>query len=150
MDDDALFANPRTSGERRAADFAIFFRMGRIFKQAEQQLNDDLARYGLTPGLFYLLVQIGRKEGQLQRDLAELTGNTPANVSILLEKLVAAGLVVRSPAGRANQLFLTPFGRSRYDEIVPMHERIMADRLSGLSPEERQQLRTLLRKLERS
>ena len=150
MDDDVSFAAPRTSSERRAADFAIFFRMGRISKAVEHRLTDDLVRFGLTPGLFHLLVHIGRKEGQLQRDLAELTGNTPANVSILLEKLVEAGLVIRTPAGRANQLFLTPLGRSRYNEIVPMHERIMADRLSGLSPEERQQLRNLLRKLERS
>jgi DNA-binding MarR family transcriptional regulator len=60
------------------------------------------------------------------------------------------GLVERRPEGRTNRLFLTGEGRRLFEEAVPAHEALIAERLSVLSPEEQRQLLELLRKLDRA
>jgi DNA-binding MarR family transcriptional regulator len=47
-------------------------------------------------------------------------------------------------------LFLTGEGRRLFEEVVPDHEALVAERFSALSHEEQEQLNELLRKLDRA
>lgn len=137
-------------GDAGREGLVVFARMGRIVQRMERELGEHLAGYGLNPGLFDLVLRIADEEGLSQRELAERLFHTPPNVSVLVAKLEAAGVVERRPAGRAYRLFLTPRGRALHDAIVPDHEARLAARLAALAPGERAELRRLLRKLEQS
>lgn len=127
----------------------VFARMGRLVQAMERELGGRLAAVGLTPGLFDLVLRVAEEEGLTQRELAARLFHSPPNVSVLVAKLEAAGLVERRPAGRAFRLFLTPKGRALHDAVAPAHAALMAARLAALAPAERAELRRLLRKLER-
>jgi DNA-binding MarR family transcriptional regulator len=75
---------------------------------------------------------------------------TKGNVCQLLDKMEARGLLSRRQEGRANRLFLTDTGRRLFEEVVPAHEAVIAERFSALSEGEQAQLHEILRKLDRA
>jgi DNA-binding MarR family transcriptional regulator len=60
------------------------------------------------------------------------------------------GLILRRREGRNNRIFLTEEGRRLFDEVVPAHEALIAERFSALSRAEQERLHELLRKLDRA
>ena len=139
---------PRGSEDERLAPL-VFIRMGRILQRVERVLGEHLSDFGLNTGLFDIVLRVAEEEGLSQRELAERLCHTPANVSILLDKLEAADLIRRERAGRTSYVHLTEKGRTAYREIAPAHEAIMAAHLAVLSPAERRVLLRLLRAVER-
>jgi DNA-binding MarR family transcriptional regulator len=85
-----------------------------------------------------------------QQVLVDQLGVTRGNVSQLLSKLEAEGLVLRSPQGSAKVLRLTESGEAMVAELLPEHDHFIAECFSALSEAEQQQLVTLLSRLEDS
>lgn len=92
------------------------------------------------------LATIAQQPGITQKELAEVLGIQPASVSELLMKLERRGLVLREKDEqdrRSIKVQLTKEGQKHFSE--PDEE--MTDPFQALSPEEQEQLSTLLEKL---
>lgn len=83
------------------------------------------------------------------REMAEALKLSSPTVSISVRQLEKSGLIARKPNprdGRAVQLFLTPKGIEVHQRANNFHRRKFEQLLSGLSPEERENLVNLLEK----
>jgi DNA-binding MarR family transcriptional regulator len=119
----------------------------RLAARTERLLDGALRRHGLNRGQLALLLTIGAAEGLTQQELADRLNLTKANVSQLLDRLEAAGLVRRVPKARAYALHLTDQSRTLMAIVVPEQERLIAAQFATLSAEEQEHLRELVSRL---
>jgi DNA-binding MarR family transcriptional regulator len=134
----------------RLRDSAVvaWLRLARVFAKIERRGVEQVRPHGLSYGQFDVLAHVGAAPGMSQQELADALLVTKGNVCQLLDKLEAAGLLVRRPEGRTNRLFLTDKGRGVYASVVPEHEAHVAEQLAALEPHEQRQLLRLLRRLD--
>jgi MarR family transcriptional regulator, organic hydroperoxide resistance regulator len=115
--------------------------------RTERLLGAALRRHGLNHGQLAVLLTIGTAEGLTQQDLADRLGLTEANVSQVLDRLEAAGLVRRVPEARAYALHLTDESRLLLAAAVPEQEALIVAQFAELTPDEQEQLRRLIERL---
>ena len=127
-----------------------WLRLLRVEQKVSRTLTEDLRRWDLNLAQFDVLARVGGTEGTTQQELAEALLVTKGNVCQMLDRLQKRGLLVRRPDGRANRLFLTDEGRRLFEEVVPVHEALVAEQFSSLSTSERSQLMRLLGSLDRA
>jgi DNA-binding MarR family transcriptional regulator len=84
----------------------------------------------------------------MQQELADRLLVTKGNISQLLDRLAARGLIRRQQEGRASRLYLTDAGRSLMDEVTPGHEAFIAEQFGGLEATERAALLGMLRRID--
>ncbi|HEX7045186.1 MAG TPA: MarR family transcriptional regulator [Burkholderiales bacterium] len=117
-----------------------------IFKDFKQSLG----KYGITPGLFGVLVLIEANAGMKQTDLARavhLDRSTVVNVIDNLERMNLVERRIVEGDRRSRALYLTAEGKARLQTLkrqVLEHERRLA---RHLSPAEREQLVGLLARI---
>src|SRR5690349_11334249 len=133
---------------REALDaYVKLLRAGRaVLAQVEPRLTAS----GLTPTQFGVLEAILHKGPLSQRDLSRKVLTSAGNMTDLVDKLEARGLVRRARQRtdrRAVQVELTPAGRALVEPLFTAHAQDIAAALAGLSREELCQLAALLRKL---
>lgn len=107
--------------------------------------------HGKRHGQARALSLIAMQEGITQKDLAFLLGVRPQSAGEMLAKLEEYGLVERRKSetdARAIQLFLTEDGRTHAQEIDRMRKVVAEDVFSVLSDEEKEQLASILEKLQ--
>ena len=138
------------SGGLREASVVAWLRLLRVEQKVSRTLAEDLRRWDLNLAQFDVLARVGGTEGTTQQELAEALLVTKGNVCQMLDRLQKRGLLVRRPDGRANRLFLTDEGRRLFEEVVPVHESLVAEQFSSLSTSERSQLMRLLGSLDRA
>lgn len=112
------------------ADIARLMR--RAYKQRQQ-------RSGLTVAQARALVQISRREGVRQVDLAEMLEVQPITLARLIDKLAQSGLVERRPDPtdrRAYLVYLTRAAAPHLSAIEAVAASIRADALRGLDSRE--------------
>ncbi len=96
------------------------------------------------------LILLRESDGITQRALTEKMGIQPGSASEVIGKLVAAGLVARTPNPedrRTVNLHLTPSGRAEADSAFLQRQQRHQEMFSCLSGAERETLLTLLEKL---
>jgi DNA-binding MarR family transcriptional regulator len=125
-------------------------RLARVFTKMDRAAAEMLRCHGLTVAQFDALAQIGASEGITQQELADKLLVTKGNISQLIAKMEARGLLRRCPRGRSLELSLTERGRALAAEVVPLQEAFVAARFGQLSPDEQRALLRLLRTLDRS
>jgi DNA-binding MarR family transcriptional regulator len=104
-----------------------------IERGVRQKLRES---FGITLPRFDLLAQLDRAPdgltmGELSRRLMVSNGN----VTGLIDRLVAEGLVARRPAPddrRAQLVQLTPGGKKAFDAMTPAHQRWIHEMLGSL------------------
>ncbi len=107
-------------------------------------------RFGLAITEWRIMAVLGRYKDLSAGEVAERTAMDKVAVSRAVAKLLERGLIERDTHGndrRRSVLTLSEVGYSVYDEIVPMAlgcERLL---LAQLSPEDRVQLDSLIKKL---
>src|SRR5258708_23577920 len=138
----------RDSGLRRPSVIG-WLHLLRISHRVLQATASQLSGWNLSNAQFDVLSQVGAAEGISQLDLAKRLFVTQGNITQLLDKMEARGLIRRMPEGRTKRLYLTPAGRQLFDEAVPFHQDFIAAQFSGLTPDEQRQLAHLLAKLDR-
>lgn len=138
-------ANSRV--ERRTG-VAIWGRLARFYERQLRLAGAHLQTWNLSAAQFDVLATVGRHEGMTQQELAERLLVTQGNITQLIDKLERRGLLQRCPEGRIKRLVLTDAGRQLHDVVVPAQERFQGQQFAPLSPTERHQLLTLLRKLQ--
>ena len=136
-------------GLRRPAVLG-WLRLMRVYQKLDRSSSEHLKEWGLSVAQFDVLAHVGAAEGMTQQELADSLLVTKGNVCQLVGKLEDRDLISRRQQGRANRLFLTDEGRGLFDEVVPVHEAMIAERFSVLSEGEQARLHELLRKVDRA
>jgi DNA-binding MarR family transcriptional regulator len=130
------------------AEFAgqLFFR---LWRASHARIAEALTTIGLTPALFGVLNVLGARTGAIQQQLSSDMGVDPSAMVTLLDELESAGLAQRRrrPGDRrAWEIAITPKGRRTLERARRFVEQVEDEVLGGLSPVERRQLLTLLRR----
>jgi DNA-binding MarR family transcriptional regulator len=139
---------PDPSPEIEVAEFAgqLFFR---LWRASHTHTATALQSIGLTPALFAVLNYLRTREGAIQQQIGSAMGIDPSTMVSLVDQLERAGLAQRRPHPRdrrAREVLITPKGRRTLERARELAEEVEGDVLQGLSPAERRQLVTLLRR----
>jgi DNA-binding MarR family transcriptional regulator len=136
------------SADTEVAEFAgqLFFR---LWRASHTRIAEALASLGLTPALFGLLNVLGARQGAIQQELGAAMGVDPSTMVSLIDELESAGLAKRRPHPkdrRAREVTITPKGRRLLERGRRMANQVEDEVLRGLTPAERRELLTLLRR----
>ena len=95
-----------------------------------------LAQLGLHPGQEVILQQLDAHGPRTQAHLAAGAGCEPSSVTLMVQKLEAAGLISRHPSpddGRAIVVDLTDRGRALMPNLKQLWQRLAEQSVAGLT-----------------
>lgn len=130
-------------------DEHLTYVLAKVGHLLERQVDDAVGHAGLTLRQFSALVHIARRPGLSSSDLARALLTTPQAVSMLVVRLVAAGLVEKAPS-RARQplvLTITQEGLEALHQAAPLATQAEAAALAHLDTAEADSVRTTLLRL---
>ena len=125
----------------------------RTYNKLHYHAMDQLRRAQMSPARFDVLAQLSVAPGISQQELSDRLLVTKGNITTLLDKMTAQGLVERRPDPedrRSYRLYLTEEGRQLAETLIPSHEDFIQEHISALTDEEQRTLLALLRDLDRS
>jgi DNA-binding MarR family transcriptional regulator len=152
--DDILDQWRRERPDLDPAPIGIVGRVSRLARELEARLEPVYAAHGLEPGWHDVLATLRRNGEPYRMRPTDLTAQlmlTSSGTTKRLDRLEEAGLVTREPDPsdrRGTLIALTDAGRARIDAVTDAHLANEAELLAALSPDERDQLAALLRKLQ--
>jgi MarR family 2-MHQ and catechol resistance regulon transcriptional repressor len=135
---------------RVAAALRAYVKLLRAGKAVLTRIEPLLAAEGLTPTQLGVLEAILHKGPLTQRELVRKVLTSAGNLTDVIDKLAARGLVSRQRSAtdrRTVTVGLTPAGRALIEALFPRHARDIAAAMGGLDVSELEQLGRLLRKL---
>ncbi|MFB9931142.1 TetR/AcrR family transcriptional regulator C-terminal ligand-binding domain-containing protein [Amycolatopsis halotolerans] len=124
---------------------------GDLFRSIRQAQRKRIEEWSRTRDLTFeqamVLGYLERQPGVIQRDVAEMSYTTPANVSLLLKGLERRGLVERRTEGGRKRVSATPAGLG----LVAGLDAVLAEAdemvFASLEPDERAGLEALVAKI---
>jgi DNA-binding MarR family transcriptional regulator len=128
---------------------AIVSRVDMVQRRIERASVDTRDQLGISQGELKILLRLtrgARSQGDIAKTLLVSTGT----MTNQLDKLQAAGFVVRSPDPtdrRGKLVEMTPMGRETLDNYINVQAKRERQLISGLSAQEKSDLNVLLRKL---
>ncbi|WP_182915390.1 MarR family winged helix-turn-helix transcriptional regulator [Rhodopseudomonas palustris] len=105
---------------------------------------------GVTYGMWFFLRVLWEEDGLSQRELSERVGMMQPTAVTALRDMERHGFVKIKPDpndGRSTRIFLTRAGRQVGDRMLPMVKGINDFVLKGISADEFDMLRNILRKM---
>ncbi|HTW29269.1 MAG TPA: MarR family transcriptional regulator [Acetobacteraceae bacterium] len=133
-----------------AAAVRAYVKLHRATRAVTDRVARRLAEEGLTPTQLGVLEAILHKGPMSQRDLGRKVLTSPGNMTDVIDKLAARGLLRRERGNgdrRCVRVELTPCGRALIADLFPRHARDIAAAMAGLSAAEIEHLGDLLRRL---
>ncbi len=129
-----------------------WLRLMRVHAAVNQRTTELVKRFDLTLAQFDVIAQVGSHEGSSQQELADALMVTKGNITQLLDRLEAGGLIERRhiPGRRGKFLFLTSAGWELNRRVVPEQETLITTIFAELPVEDRQQLNRMLARLDRA
>ena len=118
--------------------------------RSRSRFTEAIARLGIRPAHYGILSVLMESGPITQAELAETLRLDSGWLVGLLDQLEAEGLVVRAadPVDRRRHaVSLTPAGKRRRQQAARIGRRVEDELLQSLEPEEREELRRLLRRL---
>jgi DNA-binding MarR family transcriptional regulator len=145
-EDQAMPTDP--ADDPAAAEFAgqLFFR---LWRASHIRIAAELEAIELTPASFGLLNLLAARQGANQQELGAAMGVDPSTMVALIDELERLGLAQRRPHPkdrRAREVLVTAKGRRRLQRARELTNQVEDEVLRGLTPAERGELMTLLRK----
>ena len=134
--------------EVRALD--AYVKLARAASSVERAVNDHLADAGLTPSQFGVLEALHHLGPLSQGVLARTILTSPGNLTTVLDKLEARGLLRRRRDHHDRRVVLarlTPDGEALVAELMPRHVARVVAAFAVLAPEQQTQLAQLLKTL---
>ena len=134
--------NPSPTGQGGAGGkdrLRLWFRLLRTARLIEADIRERLRReYETTLPRFDVMAALYRApEGMLMSDLSRFLLVSNGNVTGIVERLVAEGLVTRSWRNgdrRTSMVRLTEAGAARFGAIAAAHERWVEEALQDVGP----------------
>src|SRR5580692_3449270 len=115
-----------------------------------REFADELAPLGVEPRHVGMLTRLAANEGKAQQVIGELIGLNPTQMVFLVDELEERGWVERrrNPADRRSYaLLLTDAGRDMLAKVQAAGRAHQQRLGAALSPREREQLTSLLRRI---
>jgi DNA-binding MarR family transcriptional regulator len=125
------------------------FLLSRLGSMAERSWATVLARFELTQAQYALLIVLERSGPTGQGRLADLIAVDQRNVVMVIDAVVARGLVERrsdSSDGRRKSVHLTPTGRRKVVGLGAAARKAQDAFLKGLGRDDRNRLNALLQR----
>jgi len=122
----------------------------RIHRHSMAHLDKRLRHLGIGGGQFGFMMTLYRKDGINQSKLSDLLKLDKTTIARSIRPLIENGYVVRERDlrdRRGYRILLTERGRSIRPELIRIQLELESELLEGLSPEDREQLIGLLRKI---
>jgi MarR family 2-MHQ and catechol resistance regulon transcriptional repressor len=135
---------------RVAAALDAYVKLLRAGRSVLARVEPRLAAAGLTPTQFGVMEAILHKGPLGQRELSRKVLTSAGNMTDLVDKLEARGLVRRARQKsdrRAVNVELTPVGRDLIEPLFTRHAEDIAAAMGELNGDELRQLSDLLRRL---
>ncbi len=143
-------ANPDPLGQPRALGELLLYRLSVITRTSGLPMVRLFeGGFGMTRRHWHLLALVVEHGGLTPSQLADLCWLDRPQVSRAVAGLVQQGLVQHDPGkARGRALRATALGRQRYDAALAQVGRFNAELAAVLSPGERQQLDSMLQRLQ--
>jgi DNA-binding MarR family transcriptional regulator len=103
-----------------------------------EDMDRDLAGYGLTQSRTRVLWELHLRGPVTQRELADAIGVSARNVTGLVDALASTGFVTREPHPtdrRAALITLTPHGRQTTDDLARRQRELAGALFADMPPE---------------
>ncbi len=116
----------------------VWFRLIRLHTRSRMAVANRLRAFDLSVPQCDVLTTLTEQEGLSQQELAARLYVTKGNISGLIDRLVAGGLVERrSLQGdrRSHAIFLTPEGREMARRGIEAQKAFVAETFGRVSPE---------------
>jgi DNA-binding MarR family transcriptional regulator len=140
-------ASPRTR-----LPLQVHLRLARCRNLMMREMRRSVERWNLTLPQFDVLAELARapEQGFTFVELSRLLLVTSGNLTGIIDRLEEDGLVKREPERtdrRVTRMRLTPLGKRRMDDILPLHASDVAQMLSVIPRERLALLNDLLGEL---
>ncbi len=123
----------------------------RAKQRIEELAHANIARYGLAPGEFDVVMTLGNTDGLRMCDLAARTLTTPPNVTRLVKSLEQKGYVERRRNPESDREVITTLtakGEALFEEAYPATYEYWKDHFGGIfSNAELKELSALLSRI---
>lgn len=110
-------------------------------------MHNELEKLGLYPGQPQILLSLEKKNGQSQRELADLRSVRASTNTVMLNRMEKTGLIEKkkdSEDQRITRIFLTDKGLEICEKLNQIHDDFERNSMKGFSEEEKIVLRRLL------
>lgn len=131
----------------KARGFDVWLGVGRANLKCHRVLNTLLGRLGLSLAQHEVLQTIRRHDGLTQKELSERLLVVKSNVSALIKKLSARGLVTRrvdDGDSRNKRLSLTPAGVDLVRQSFDLQNRVVEAMTSVFSDDDLQRIAAVM------
>jgi DNA-binding MarR family transcriptional regulator len=129
-------------------------RLAYLFKHAQRSMSElhaeALGPFGIHERELGVMLIIGDRAPASQQQVAERVGVDRTTMVAMIDALQDKGIVARHPDPadrRRNVIALTPAGEDLLRQATAASDRAEAELLAALTPEEGEQLRSLLARL---
>jgi DNA-binding MarR family transcriptional regulator len=116
----------------------VWFRLVRLNTRSRLAVANRLRAFDLSVPQCDVLTTLTEHEGLSQQDLAARLYVTKGNISGLIDRLVASGLVERRPLQgdrRSHAIYLTPAGREMAKRGIEAQRAFVAETFGCVAPE---------------
>ena len=141
---------PRSWSDDEEQALRLWIALARCYVTFSRAVACKVAEYDLTAPQFGVLEALLHLGPLSLGELAEKLLVTGGNVTYVMDRLESQGLVVRERSGddrRVVRAHLTSKGRDTIAGVFPGHVGFVSGLVGGLEPEEKNDLRKLLKKL---
>ncbi|MFO1114794.1 MAG: MarR family transcriptional regulator [Beijerinckiaceae bacterium] len=125
----------------------VWFRFLRLETRIRIAVSNRLKAVGLSIAQCDVLTTLTEREGLSQQDLAERLYVTKGNISGLIDRLAAAGLVERRSLAsdrRSHAIFLTPAGRAAAQKGIEAQQGFVSETLGRMPPKDLEEFERLI------
>jgi DNA-binding MarR family transcriptional regulator len=131
----------------------VSYLLARVATAFRKSLERSMGRIGLHGGQIFVILELGKKDGLRQVDIASSLDISPPTVNKMIKGMLEMGVIDRlriDDDARSTRIFLTPRGRAMWKEIEGEWIELEEECLSALTETERLVLFDLLKKLRNS
>jgi MarR family 2-MHQ and catechol resistance regulon transcriptional repressor len=140
----------RTWSDEDEKALRLWINLARCYVTFSRAVACKVAEYDLTAPQFGVLEALYHLGPLSLGELAEKLLVTGGNVTYVMDRLESQGLVARERSGddrRVVRAHLTNKGRATIEAVFPGHVDFVRSLVEGLDPDDRDTLRSLLKKL---
>jgi DNA-binding MarR family transcriptional regulator len=135
------------------AEFNVGASLRHTYRFVYQAMQQRLAPYDISMGMFYFFMCLWKGDGLSQRELSDRVGTMGPGTVEQLRRMERRGFIKRRASTvdrRKIHVFLTPKGRALKNEIVPLAREVNNIALRGMRNEDIQLLRACLVQIRRN
>jgi DNA-binding MarR family transcriptional regulator len=140
-------AKPGAGSSESLADFNVGASLRYTYRFIYQAMQEQLAPYDISMGMFYFFMCLWKGDGLTQRELSDRVGTMGPGTVEQLRRMELRGFIKRRPSvvdRRKMHVFLTSKGRALKNEIVPLARQLNVNVLRGMREDDIQFLRGCL------